>query len=72
MWSYVFVIFAFISGIYCGNSGPVVTLGYGQYQGFPSQIRRLSLGFSNDTNGVTSFLGIPFAAPPTGTETLQH
>ena len=41
--------------------GPVVDLGYGRFQGVPQTGR-----------AVTSFLGIPFAAPPTGELTLVY
>ena len=37
------------------SEGPVVDLGYARFRG------------STNSDGVTSFLGIPFAAPATGT-----
>ena len=48
----VFPVAAAIQGVYAVH--PVVDLGYSRYQGVPLQ------------NGVTQWLGIRYAAPPTG------
>lgn len=44
-----------------GHPGPVVDLGYAQY-----------MGSTNASTNISSFLGIRYAAAPTGNSTLRH
>lgn len=60
MKGYALLAFSFCSAILSvgaqnASAVPVVDLGYSKYQ-----------GFYNETSDITSFLGIRFAAPPTG------
>ena len=57
MWSFIFHIFCFAPSIFAAT--PIVNLPYAQYQGVPA--------LDHVTNEpITQFLGIRYAAAPTG------